>query len=571
MSISFGGGSTQPESEFISSVQMLHSYAGLSRTELSSKQEQVSRCIHSILVEVEQGHAQNMPQELVHSLESDISLLNTSLKLLFSPETQGIQESNILLERLQDINPLPKNFEEIIDEHPEAVGELWAKGHVQRKQEGGETTLVFSKQLTDLLHPQLVEKILLNPVTFVTCINQENGLHFLQGLAIKFSDERSIERIVNLMIFSLQALSGERREIIARICARMQQFVSLAPPCHNLTPLEMLRTAVFLELELPKLVEAGNFYFRKRVHGLPRTVVAHPDAILLLSKKKVKILQKAGGYNRVMTAICMPPLQFSNEALVVAQSITKGTLSPSALRGEKRAKAIHQMLSGMPGIWPLHLWFRYETGKGIEKASSISPLAEGDLSKAKGRASFEEVVYIASRTVQGLFSMHSKGIVHGDLKLLNVLFLKHIIGISDFGMAFNPQTDPPPFIYDNGSYGTMTYTAPELFGCPQFRGDYQKTDVWALGMMLYQLYFKRAAPWESLLLQHSQGLEVSHDAKMAMLRSIDQHIERPLRALLRKGNLTKQEAFACFIYQLMRKDPNQRLDAQAALQLMNQI
>lgn len=83
--------------------------------------------------------------------------------------------------------------------------------------------------------------------------------------------------------------------------------------------------------------------------------------------------------------------------------------------------------------------------------------------------------------------LHSKGIVHRDLKLENILLAdnssKPTIKIADFGLSkvFSPQSALTTMC------GSPLYMAPELLTVEQ-QGDYSPAvDVWSVGIILFIL------------------------------------------------------------------------------------
>ncbi|ANB15080.1 putative serine/threonine protein kinase KIN4 [Sugiyamaella lignohabitans] len=92
-----------------------------------------------------------------------------------------------------------------------------------------------------------------------------------------------------------------------------------------------------------------------------------------------------------------------------------------------------------------------------------------------------------AQLVSGVYYLHSKGIVHRDLKLENLLLDKHKnIIITDFGFANSFRTDGATVDLMSTSCGSPCYAAPELVVSDQkYVG--QKVDVWSCGVILYAM------------------------------------------------------------------------------------
>lgn len=98
-----------------------------------------------------------------------------------------------------------------------------------------------------------------------------------------------------------------------------------------------------------------------------------------------------------------------------------------------------------------------------------------------------EVWDIFSQVLSGLAHIHAKGIVHRDIKSLN-LFLTSagVVKLGDFGVSrqMSEQT-----LVLNSFYGTPLYLSPELI---EGRPYTQTTDVWSMGVVLYELLAMRS-------------------------------------------------------------------------------
>jgi serine/threonine protein kinase len=97
---------------------------------------------------------------------------------------------------------------------------------------------------------------------------------------------------------------------------------------------------------------------------------------------------------------------------------------------------------------------------------------------------------IAEDITSGLALLHSKNILHRDLKSLNVLLYSQGIQIraklTDFGLSkVKNETTSMTSKASSQSVGTLPWMAPELF---QLRARYtQKSDMYSYGMVLWEL------------------------------------------------------------------------------------
>jgi len=89
---------------------------------------------------------------------------------------------------------------------------------------------------------------------------------------------------------------------------------------------------------------------------------------------------------------------------------------------------------------------------------------------------------IIRQLISAVTYLHSKGIVHGDIKPHNIHFRgvdDDMIKLIDFGTSRRINPDH----HMHGVFGTVYYLAPEVI-----EGDYdEKCDVWSIGVILYIL------------------------------------------------------------------------------------
>lgn len=90
--------------------------------------------------------------------------------------------------------------------------------------------------------------------------------------------------------------------------------------------------------------------------------------------------------------------------------------------------------------------------------------------------------------------LHSKGVVHNDIKPANILLNhKHIPVLVDFGFAEKYDLTSPTAFHTNLNYGTPEYLSPERAkGLPH---DARKSDCWSAGITFFEILTGRT-PFE---------------------------------------------------------------------------
>jgi len=111
---------------------------------------------------------------------------------------------------------------------------------------------------------------------------------------------------------------------------------------------------------------------------------------------------------------------------------------------------------------------------------------EGETLKKKiegGPQKLEDAIDISIKISEGLSKAHEKDIVHRDLKPANVMLTQDgVVKILDFGLAkLRGQTK---LTKTGTTLGTVAYMSPEQ---TQGTDVDQRTDIWALGIVLYEM------------------------------------------------------------------------------------
>jgi serine/threonine protein kinase/Tfp pilus assembly protein PilF len=162
-------------------------------------------------------------------------------------------------------------------------------------------------------------------------------------------------------------------------------------------------------------------------------------------------------------------------------------LAPDLTRDpEARARFIHEAQAASaldhPNICSIHEID--ETADG--RMFIVMPCYEGETLQAKierGPMEVDEAVPIAIQLASGLSKAHEKGIVHRDIKPANIFVTTdQTVRIVDFGLA--KLMGRPRLTKTGATVGTTAYMSPE-----QARGEVvdQRTDVWSLGVVCYEM------------------------------------------------------------------------------------
>ncbi|KAG0223874.1 hypothetical protein BGW42_005498 [Actinomortierella wolfii] len=146
---------------------------------------------------------------------------------------------------------------------------------------------------------------------------------------------------------------------------------------------------------------------------------------------------------------------------------------------------------------PHIILFRSE-GKIRGRLAFIMEYAEnGSLEKAiraETRIEWSVKENITQGIVRGLAYIHSKGIIHRDIKSANVLLTKHMESkLCDFGLATVKDFSTTNAVGENLK-GTIRWMAPELFdGKPNYNTE---TDVYVLGWIMWELATNTTPPFK---------------------------------------------------------------------------
>lgn len=114
------------------------------------------------------------------------------------------------------------------------------------------------------------------------------------------------------------------------------------------------------------------------------------------------------------------------------------------------------------------------------------------LKAKKGHLSESEAVLYFRQVIAGFKVLYHNRIIHRDIKPANILLHEGVAKITDFGFARVIEGD----MEKSGQFskvGTPLYMSPQILDDRKFSA---KTDIWSLGMMLYEMLYGKT-PWSA--------------------------------------------------------------------------
>jgi eukaryotic-like serine/threonine-protein kinase len=127
----------------------------------------------------------------------------------------------------------------------------------------------------------------------------------------------------------------------------------------------------------------------------------------------------------------------------------------------------------------------------IADGGSLHRLIEAAASAPLGRLPEDEVEEIIDQVLDAVAYAHRKGVVHRDLKPMNVLIMGGRAMVSDFGMG-RDLLGSSNLTKTHMGAGTPPYASPEQFQGGRLREAGKPSDVYSLAQLMYELLSGRA-------------------------------------------------------------------------------
>ncbi|CAD8090359.1 unnamed protein product [Paramecium primaurelia] len=193
-----------------------------------------------------------------------------------------------------------------------------------------------------------------------------------------------------------------------------------------------------------------------------------------------------------------------------------------------------------------HLLRVYEISQSANNTYIVSELCnEGSLEQQmkKNELTTEKVLSILLQVSKGILALHEKKIIHRDIKPANILIKDGIYKLADFGFAL--IEDQIESVIKRFNVGTPMYMAPEISQTNQY-SDY--SDIWALGIMLYEMLFNCIPPYR-------QDIKTFHEDILKKCQ---------------KQEFKYQSIIKTLLFGMLQINPQDRLNINQIIQILKQ-
>ncbi|XP_015209410.1 mitogen-activated protein kinase kinase kinase 8 isoform X2 [Lepisosteus oculatus] len=237
-----------------------------------------------------------------------------------------------------------------------------------------------------------------------------------------------------------------------------------------------------------------------------------------------------------------PPAVFkhqSQEAGVLLNKIPVEHFKPADV--EIQACFRHENIAELYGalLWDQTIHLFMEAGEGgsvLEKLESCGPMREF------------EIIWVTKQVLKALEYLHSKSVIHHDIKPSNIVLMSTKAVLVDFGLTVQMRED----VYiPRDLRGTEMYMSPEVVLC---RGHTTKADIYSLGATVIHMqtgsppWVKRYPPsayHSYLYIIHKQAPpleDIAEDCSAPMRRFLEGALERNPKQRRSAAELLRDEA-----------------------------
>lgn len=307
--------------------------------------------------------------------------------------------------------------------------------------------------------------------------------------------QNSVESILQI----IQQLAQKEIPSLA-LSQRIHQMQKSDPALHGLTLVELVRIAGYYETTLSILKKAISPFSKKRPDELSRAVSIDKDRGLFFPIRGA-IVDEQEGIKR-MRAVLFIPLDSTEPPRLATKTVNVDRAGQKGFKMCSQELTTSRLLTGIPHVVRLISTITYYKKAGVPKACGFWDYYEGTVQQLidfKTDLSREQHILFAKDIAEALMHFHRRTLIHGNLTPAHVQrdreFRPYLW--SFMNTLSIPKTTSYGSFGKRGIYGNLLYSAPEtLEGQIPFTGDVVKVEMWAFGLLLYQLWTKQKLPWE---------------------------------------------------------------------------
>jgi len=246
-----------------------------------------------------------------------------------------------------------------------------------------------------------------------------------------------------------------------------------------------------------------------------------PPGTLLLDRYRIVALLGRGGMGEVYRAT----------DLKLGQPVALKFLPEAAASDERALARFHSEVRIARQVSHPNVCRVYDIGEieGLQFLSMEYVDGEdlGSLLRRIGRVPADKALEIARKLCAGLAAAHDKGVLHRDLKPANIMLdSRGNVLITDFGLAALSGEVKEHEI----RHGTPAYMAPEQLAGKEVTA---KSDIYALGLVLYEIFSGRRAFEANTLGELIKLQEATSPASLTtIVKDIDPAVERVIARCL---------------------------------------
>jgi hypothetical protein len=248
---------------------------------------------------------------------------------------------------------------------------------------------------------------------------------------------------------------------------------------------EALELAYFIHAIAPRKIATGPAYF-PRDRLLPRAVqYDFPSKKTFIHLKCHNGAKKLGEGAFKEVTLSIQYDQASPKLVACAEA--KGNI-------EKEVTNLY-LARGLEGVIQVKAVMRRKGSSGDKTALIFDLYSPGALTDERmHKLPFDKRVKVAKKVLLGLEGLHKRGVIHRDIKPKNIFISDGPKGfsacLSDLGQGLFIHECPGKTVNC-----TPHYNPPEALGTKPI--NYEKADIFSLGMVIYQLAFSKKLPWAS--------------------------------------------------------------------------